>query len=124
MAIFENEADFSGIGGVDNRLDAVHFLQYMAVLTHHQNLTFLQLDLLSPLFIEEVGTFDPVTAIHLLEHLPEAQLSLAFQHLMQVSRHRLMVAVPYEREATRVYGHENVFTRETLEHWGNGVWNR
>jgi SAM-dependent methyltransferase len=108
----------SSIVGVDSRLDAIHLSQHMAALTQHQNLTFLQLDLLSPQFVEEVGTFDSVTAIHLLEHLPEAQLPLAFQHLLQVTRHRLVVAVPYETEATRAYGHEQVFTRETLEHWG------
>lgn len=106
------------IVGIDNRLDAVHLSQNLAGLTHNQDLTFLQLDLLSPQFVEEAGTFDTVTAIHLLEHLPEAQLPLAFQHLLQVTRHRLMVAVPYETEATRAYGHELVFTRKTLEHWG------
>ena len=90
----------------------------MAVLTHHEDLTFLQLDLLSPPFVEEVGIFDMVTAIHLLEHLPEAQLPFAFEHLLQVTRHRLVVAVPYESEATRAHGHEHVFTRETLEYWG------
>ncbi|HEX9132693.1 MAG TPA: class I SAM-dependent methyltransferase [Ktedonobacteraceae bacterium] len=110
--------DQSSIVGVDSRLDAIHLSQHMAVLTQHQELTFAQLDLLSPQFVDEVGTFDTVTAIHLLEHLPEAQLALAFQHLLQVTRHRLMVAVPYEAEATRAYGHENVFTREILEHWG------
>ena len=73
---------------------------------------------MSPQFVGEVGTFDSVTAIHLLEHLSEAQLPLAFQHLLQVIRHRLMVAVPYETEATRAYGQEQVFTRETLEYWG------
>jgi 2-polyprenyl-3-methyl-5-hydroxy-6-metoxy-1,4-benzoquinol methylase len=78
---------------VDNRLDAVQLSQHLAKLTHHQDLTFLQLDLLSPQFVEEVGTFDTVTAIHLLEHLPEAQLPLAFQYLLQVTRHRLIVAV-------------------------------
>jgi hypothetical protein len=108
----------SSIVGVDNRLDVVHLSQHMAALTHHQDLTFLQLDLLSPQFVEELGTFDRVTAIHLLEHLPEAQLPLAFQHHRQVKRHRLMVAVSYESEATKVYGHEHVFTQETLEHWG------
>jgi SAM-dependent methyltransferase len=108
----------SSIVGVDSRLDAIHLSQNMAILTQHQNLTFLQLDLLGPQFVEEVGTFDTVTAIHLLEHLPEAQLALAFQHLLQVTRHRLMIAVPYETEATKAYGHEQVFTRETLERWG------
>ena len=77
------------IVGVVHRLDAVHLSQHMEALAHCQDLTFLQLDLLSPLFFEEVGTFDKVTAINLLEHLPEAQLPLAFQHLLQVTRHRL-----------------------------------
>src|SRR5207244_1615914 len=52
------------IVGVDNRLDAVHLSQNLAALMHHQDLTFLQLDLLSPQFVEELGTFDTVTAIH------------------------------------------------------------
>jgi hypothetical protein len=108
----------SSIVGVDSRLDAIHLSQNMAILTQHHDLTFLQLDLLIPQFVAEVGTFDTVTAIHLLEHLPKAQLPLAFQHLLQVTRHRLIVAVPYEAEATRAYGHENVFTQETLEQWG------
>jgi 2-polyprenyl-3-methyl-5-hydroxy-6-metoxy-1,4-benzoquinol methylase len=108
----------SSIVGVDSRLDAIHLSQNLAALMHHQDLTFLQLDLVSAQFVEEIGTFDTVTAIHLLEHLPEAQLPLAFQHLLQVTRHRLMVAVPYETNATKAYGHEHVFTKETLEHWG------
>jgi hypothetical protein len=106
------------IVGVDNRLDAVHLSQHMAALTHHQEFTFLQLGLVSPQFVEEVGTFDTVTTIYLLEHLPEAQLPLAFQHLLQVTCHRLVVAVPYQSDATKAYGHEHIFTREALEYWG------
>jgi 2-polyprenyl-3-methyl-5-hydroxy-6-metoxy-1,4-benzoquinol methylase len=116
VLVAEREPHAQGkIVGGDNRLDAVHLSQHMAALTRHQDLTFLQLALVSPQFVEEVGTFDTVTAVHLLEHLPEAQLPLAFQHLLQATRHRLMVAVPYEKEATKAYGHEHVFTRETLE---------
>jgi hypothetical protein len=119
VLVAEREPHAQGrIVGVDSRLDAVHLSRNMAALTHKHDLTFLQLDLLSPQFLEEVGTFDSVTAIHLLEHLPEAQLPLAFQHLLHVTRHRLMVAVPYEVEATKAYSHEQVFTRETLEYWG------
>jgi hypothetical protein len=106
------------IVGVDNRLDAIHLSQHLATLTDRQDLTFLQLDLLSPQFVEELGTYDTVTAIHILEHLPEEQLPLALEHLLHVTRHRLIVAVPYEAEATRAYGHEQVFTREKLEHLG------
>ena len=106
------------IVGVDNRLDAIHLSQHMAALADKQEVTFIQRDLLSPQFTEALGTFDTVTAIHILEHLPEKQLPLAFEHLLRVTRYRLIVAVPYEAEATRAYGHEQVFTREKLEHWG------
>ncbi len=113
----EREPDGS-IVGVDNRLDAIHLSQHMATLIDKPDLTFLQLDLLSPQFVEELGTFDTVTAIHILEHLPEEKLPLAFAQLLEVTRHRLIVAVPYEAEATRAYGHEQVFTQEKLERWG------
>ncbi len=106
------------IVGVDNRLDAIHLSQHLAILIGKQELTFLQLDLLSPRFVEALEPFDTVTAIHLLEHLPEEQLPRAFEHLLQVTQQRLIIAVPYEVEATRAYGHEQVFTREKLERWG------
>jgi hypothetical protein len=48
----------SSIVGVDSRLDAIHLSQHMAALTDYQDLTFVQLDLLSPQFAEAVGPFD------------------------------------------------------------------
>ena len=98
------------IVGVDNRLDAIHLSQHLATLTNRHDLTFLQLDLLSPQFLEELGAYDMVTAIHILEHIPEEQLPLALEHLLHVTRHRLIVAVPYEAKVTKAYGHEQVFT--------------
>ena len=90
----------------------------MAALTGKHDLAFAQLDLLSPQFAKELGAFDTVTAIHILEHLPEEHLSLAFEQLLRVTRDRLIVTVPYEAEPTRAYGHEQVFTREKLACWG------
>jgi hypothetical protein len=90
----------------------------VAAFIDKPDLRFLQLDLLSPQFVEELETFDTVTAIHILEHLPEEHLSLALKHLLCVTRHRLIIAVPYEAKATRAFGHEQVFTREKLEYWG------
>lgn len=119
VLVAERNQDISErIVGVDNRLTAIHLSQHMATHIDQHNLTFLQLDLLSPQFVEKLGTFDTVTAIHILEHLPEEQLPLAFEHLLAVTHHRLIIAVPYEAEATRAYGHEQVFTREKLERWG------
>jgi hypothetical protein len=117
--VAERVPDVHGsIVGVDNRLDAIHLSQHLATLTDRHDLTFLQLDLLSPQFLEALGTYDTVTAIHILEHLPEEQLPLALEHLLHVTHYRLIIAVPYEAEATRAYGHEQVFTREKLERWG------
>lgn len=119
VLVAEREPDaHERIVGVDNRLTAVHLSQHMATHIDRHHLTFLQLDLLSPQFAKQLGTFDTVTAIHILEHLPEEHLPLAFKHLLAVTRHRLIVAVPYEAEATHAYGHEQVFTREKLERWG------
>ena len=119
VLVAERDSETHGrIVGVDNRLDAIHLSQNMATLTGKYDLTFVQLDLLSSQFAKELGAFDTVTAIHILEHLPEEQLPLAFEQLLHVTRHRLIVAVPYEAEATQAYGHEQVFTREKLEYWG------
>lgn len=109
---------YERIVGVDNRLDAIHISQHMVALIDKQDLRFLQLDLLGTRFVEDLGTFDTVTAIHILEHLSEEQLPLAFEHLLQVTGHRLIVAVPYEQQATVAYGHAQIFTQEKLEHWG------
>ncbi len=124
MPIPENEADFSGIVGVDSRLDAIHLSQHRVALTHYQDLSFLQLDLLNPLFVEEVGTFDRVTAIHLLEHLPEAQLPLAFQRLLQVTRHRLMVVFPMRQRLHEPLDISRYSPRKPWNTGVNDVWNR
>jgi hypothetical protein len=77
----------------------------------------VQRDITDPTF-PSIGTFDTVTAIHLLEHLPEAYLPLVLEHLLNVTAHRLIIAVPFEEQATMAYGHEVVCTPETLERWG------
>ncbi len=110
--VAERDPDsYERIVGVDNRLDAIHLSQHMAALIDKQDLRFLQLDLLGTRFVEELGTFDTVTAIHILEHLSE-------EHLLQVTGHRLIVAVPYEQQATVAYGHAQIFTQEKLDQWG------
>ncbi|MGB8348597.1 MAG: class I SAM-dependent methyltransferase [Ktedonobacteraceae bacterium] len=104
--------------GVDNRRDAINLSKNLARASNMPDLAFLQLDLLDPQFGEQLGTFDTVTAIHILEHLPEVYLHQAFEHLLQVTQRRLIVAVPYETQPTLAYGHLQVFTREKLERWG------
>ena len=119
LLVAEREKEKHGrIVGVDNRQDAIILSQNMASLAGIKNVEFVQRDLLSPEFTE-IGTFDTVTAIHLLEHFPENQLPQALGNLLQVTQHRLLVAVPQEQQAEVAYGHKQVFSREKLEKWGN-----
>jgi 2-polyprenyl-3-methyl-5-hydroxy-6-metoxy-1,4-benzoquinol methylase len=103
--------------GVDNRRDAINLSTNLATQVGMNDLEFVQIDVLTPGFVE-LGTFDTVTTIHMLEHLAEAQLPQAFEHLLKVTGHRLIIAVPYEQQATSAYGHEQVFTQEKLKQWG------
>jgi ubiquinone/menaquinone biosynthesis C-methylase UbiE len=103
--------------GVDNRLDAINLSTNLAKQVGMHDLEFVQIDVLTPEFAK-LGTFDTVTTIHMLEHLAEAQLPQAFERLLQVTGHRLIIAVPYEQRATSAYGHKQVFTQEKLKQWG------
>lgn len=60
------------------------------------------------------GSFDTVTALHLLEHLTPSSASRALQEMCRVARRRVVVAVPMEEELDPAYGHVQKFDRETL----------
>lgn len=105
------------ITGVDTRQDAINLSTQLATCVGLSHLEFLLADVLSPAF-SHIGSFDTVTALHLLEHLEEEQLALAFENLLQVTRKRLIIAVPYEDRPTRAYGHQQIFDQKKLERWG------
>lgn len=105
------------ITGCDISTDAISFSTTLANATKAQNITFSQKDVLSEDFLQ-LGSFDTVTAIHLLEHLAEEDMPTALDHLLQVTRKRLLIAVPFEGQAQKVYGHEQIFTPEKLQQWG------
>jgi len=107
----------SRIVGVDNRLDAINLSTQLAARAKVDILEFVLADVLTSQFTR-IGTFDTVTAIHLLEHLPETQIPHVLRHLLNVTRQRLIIAVPYESQPERAYGHEQVWTHEKLEKWG------
>lgn len=102
--------------GCDNRPEAVECAADLAAAAQVE-VAFVLRDVLAPDF-PEIGRFDTVTAVHLLEHLPERALPVALANLLHVTRLRLIVAVPYEAEAQAVYGHQQAFTRRTLDGWG------
>jgi len=111
------QATHGRLVGADNRQEAITLSQNMAKLAQIENVEFVVSDLLAPDFAE-IGTFDTVTAIHLLEHIPEEQLPHALDNLLQVTKQRLIIAVPYEQKATAAYGHEQIFSHEKLAQWG------
>lgn len=60
------------------------------------------------------GSFDTITALHLLEHLDSSSASRALREMRRVARQRVIVAVPLEEEPDPAYGHVQSFDREAL----------
>lgn len=105
------------IVAVDSRRDAIAISINLAAATTMTHIEFIQADLMTQEFMQ-MGIFDTVTAVALLEHLPEDDMPQALYHLLRVTGQRLIISVPYEKQATLAYGHQQVFTREKLEQWG------
>jgi len=107
----------SRIIGCDNNPDAVALATNLAQAVNTHQTTFILQDILAADF-RDIGCFDTVTAIHLLEHVSEEHTSLALSNLLRVTRQRLIIAVPYEERPEAAYGHLQIFTPEKLERWG------
>jgi len=60
------------------------------------------------------GSFDTVTALHVLEHLEPASADQAIREMCRVARRRVIVAVPLEEEPDHAYGHVQSFDRASL----------
>ncbi len=117
LAAQVSDIQYQRIVGVDNRQDAINLSNQLAILTQTNTVNFVLMDVLDTKFLA-LGTFDTVTAIHVLEHIPEVLLPKVLLNLLQVTRHRLLIAVPYEEQPELAFGHEQVFNREKLETWG------
>ena len=117
LAAEHAHTDDERIVGVDSRRDAIAISNNLATATNMTHLEFIQADLKAQDFMQ-LGTFDTVTAIALLEHLSVEEMPQIFEHLLGVTRHRLIISVPYEEQVTLAYGHRQIFTREKLEQWG------
>ncbi len=106
--------------GVDINADVLTVAQELAHERHLTNVHFMQADLLSETF-PKLGQFDTVTALHVLEHFSEQEMYRVLTNLLQVTAHRLILAVPYEQgEPTVAYGDRQLFTRPKLE--AVGAW--
>ncbi len=67
------------------------------------------------------GSFDTVTALHVLEHLEPSSASRVLQEMCRVARRRVIIAVPLEDEPDPAYDHVQSFDREGLINLGKGT---
>lgn len=67
------------------------------------------------------ASVDTVTAVHLLEHLPDTETATILAEACRVARRRVVVAVPYEDEPDPVYGHLRCFDRDVLDALGRST---
>ncbi len=98
--------------GLDIETDS--FPTVRAIAQQHQ-VRFLQADLLADEVVA-LGSFETVLAIHILEHFADIEMYRVLTNLLQLTLHRLVIAVPYEQGVPEVaYGHAQLFTPNNLE---------
>lgn len=101
--------------GVDIQTDSFAIVRRIAQERGLTNVSFAQADLLSN-GVTELGSFDTVTLLHVLEHFTEEEMYRVLAHLLPIITRRLIIAVPYEKdEPEPAYGHKQLFTRPRLE---------
>jgi SAM-dependent methyltransferase len=63
---------------------------------------------------------DAVALLHVLEHVEEATAGALISEATRVARHRVVVAVPYEAQPTRLFGHLRTINAGQLRKLGAG----
>ncbi len=106
--------------GVDRDAAVFKVAQDLAEERHLTTVCYVQADLLADNF-SAIGSFDTVTALHVLEHFSEPEMYRVLANLLSVTIHRLIVAVPYEEgEPSAAYDHKQLFSQAKLE--AVGAW--
>ena len=103
--------------GVDIQPDMLVVARELAEEWRLDTVSFKEVNLLTADFCA-LGTFDTVTALHVLEHFTEEEMYAVLTNLLHVTTQRLILIVPYEQETEVLYDHKQTFTREKLEHVG------
>ncbi|MBO0791484.1 MAG: class I SAM-dependent methyltransferase [Ktedonobacteraceae bacterium] len=101
--------------GIDIDQSAFSVAQELAMTRKQMQVRYMQADLLHPDELEKLGAFDTITALHVLEHFTEVDMYSVLRNLLQITTHRLIVAVPYEEKPTVAYDHLQCFSRTKLE---------
>jgi hypothetical protein len=119
LLISAHDSALTHIVGVDIETGPFPIVSAIAAEQHLQNIRFEQANVLIDTF-RTLRHFDTVVALHVLEHLTEADMYRALLNLLKATSQRLMIAVPYEGEQPeKVYGHEQLFNRAKLEAVGD-----
>lgn len=67
------------------------------------------------------GSADTVTALHLVEHLPDPAVDSILDEAVRLARRRVIVAVPFEGRPRECYGHIQRFDLQRLQHMADEV---
>jgi 2-polyprenyl-3-methyl-5-hydroxy-6-metoxy-1,4-benzoquinol methylase len=126
LLLAEQVPSLSRIVGVDIRPQPFGTARTLAEEHQLKNVQFIQADLLDSGFCE-LGLFDTITLLHVLEHFSEQDMYRVLAHLLAITGQRLIIAVPYEHETPEIiYGHEQLFSQTKLEavgQWCLQQWN-
>jgi transposase/SAM-dependent methyltransferase len=115
LLIAEHFPFLTEVIGLDIEVDPFPTVRAIAQEHHLHQVRFLQADLLAD-DVATLGSFGTVTAIHLLEHFTESEMYRVLTNLLQLTSHRLLLAVPYEPGEPEVAsGHAQLFSRDKLE---------
>ena len=115
LVVAERAPSLQCVIGVDIRPEPFSVASSIADERNLGSVTFKQADLLADDF-PSIGSFDTVTALHVLEHFTEEAMYRVLANLLRVAQKRLILAVPFEAsEPETVYGHQQVFSRARLE---------
>lgn len=101
--------------GVDIDADTFTLGKDLAKERSLTNVQYIQADLRENDFIK-IGPFDTITILHVLEHLSEPDMYKVLTNLLQITTHRLIIAVPYDKDEPEVaYGHLQMFSTTKLK---------
>ncbi len=101
--------------GLDIETDSFPTVRAIAQQHQQHQVRFLQADLPADEVVA-LGHFETVSAIHILEHFADIEMYRVLTNLLQLTLHRLIIAVPYEQgEPEAAYGHAQLFTPNKLE---------
>ena len=119
LLIAEHIPSLSHVVGIDIRPHPFGNARALAEEYNLKNVQFIQADLLDNTTFCELGLFDTITLLHVLEHFSEQAMYTVLTNLLAVTGQRLIIAVPYEHGIPEtVYGHEQLFSQPKLEEVG------